>query len=226
MRWLIGEAAPVPVTIAVERPAAPPTLVVAPVVTPEPEPSSDLLPSLLADWRRPAMASAAIAAAALLLTALRRRRGVEESSRKGDFPAQKPADAAVFAPEEPARTAAYIAFLEEIIEEPGEGLLFPLLGENMAVGRDRRVSNIVLEDTSVGYLHARIKKRGDGYWLYDEGSDSGTFRNYQRLGLTPQPLEYGDRIHFGRIGFRFVLRLAADEMPSDDADEYVENHNE
>lgn len=222
---LIAAADPVPVTIAIERPAPPPTPVVVPTAAPEPEPASDLLSSLLVDWRRPAAAAAVVAAVTLLLAALRRRRGVVAPEEERNFQAQWPADAAT-APEEPAQPAAYTAFLEEIVDETGERLLFPLLGENVAIGRDRRVSNIVLEDTTVGYLHARIKKRGDGYWLYDEGSDSGTFRNYQRLGLTPQPLEYGDKIHFGRIGFRFVLRLAAEGNRADSADEYGEYDDE
>lgn len=222
---LVAEAAPVAVTIAVERPAPPPTPTVFQTAVPEPEPAGDPLSALPADWRRPA-AAAAVAAAGLLLFGLHRRRGAVLPQEKRELPAQDPADEPYFTPEEPDQQDVYTAYLQEIIDEPGEQRLFPLIGDTVAVGRDRRVSNIVLEDASVGYLHARIKRRGDGYWLYDEGSGSGTFRNYQRLGLTPQPLEYGDRIHFGRLGFRFVLRLAADEYPADSGDAYTEDYDE
>jgi hypothetical protein len=85
---------------------------------------------------------------------------------------------------------------------PGPALTF----YNVTIGRDPAAVDIVLDDSSVSRLHARI--HGDareGYWLHDEGSAGGTYLNFERLGLAPRLLEHGDVIQFGRVMFRFVL---------------------
>jgi predicted component of type VI protein secretion system len=65
--------------------------------------------------------------------------------------------------------------------------------------------DIVFSDRSVSRLHARIRRRDNGYWLYDEGSSEGTELNYERLGLAPRSLNDGDQIHLGRVQLRFRL---------------------
>jgi hypothetical protein len=85
---------------------------------------------------------------------------------------------------------------------PAPALIF----HNVTIGRDAAAVNIVLDDSSISRLHARI--HGDareGYWLHDEGSAGGTYLNFERLGLAPRLLEHGDVIQFGRVMFRFVL---------------------
>lgn len=82
-----------------------------------------------------------------------------------------------------------------------------LLADNITFGRDADHANIVLPDRSVSRLHARIRQSGGGYWLYDEGSANGTLRNFERLGLAPQPLADGDEVQMGRIKMRFYWQL-------------------
>jgi predicted component of type VI protein secretion system len=73
------------------------------------------------------------------------------------------------------------------------------------------VAQIVLDQPGVARLHARIRRRDGRYWLYDEGSASGTTLNFERLGLAPRELRAGDQIQIGRLRFRFVLDLPPDE---------------
>lgn len=82
-----------------------------------------------------------------------------------------------------------------------------LLADNITFGRDVEHAHIVLPDRTVSRLHARIRRSGGGYWLYDEGSANGTLRNFERLGLAPQPLADGDEVQMGRIKMRFYLQL-------------------
>lgn len=96
-----------------------------------------------------------------------------------------------------------------------------LLADNITFGRDPEHASIVLADRSVSRLHARIRHSGGSYWLYDEGSANGTLRNFERLGLAPQPLGNGDEVQMGRIKMRFYLQLPAsreDVEPVDTSD--------
>ncbi len=95
---------------------------------------------------------------------------------------------------------AYLEVLEHAQEHES---MIPLAGSNISLGRDAKRAQIVFEDRSVSRLHARIIKSQDGYRIYDEGSSSGTYVNYQKLGLSPQPLKDQDRIHLGRVHLRF-----------------------
>ena len=70
---------------------------------------------------------------------------------------------------------------------------------------------LVLDNKSVGRLHARIRWRDGRYWLYDEGSASGTTLNFERLGLAPHPLQDGDQIQMGRLRLRFWLGVEFEE---------------
>jgi predicted component of type VI protein secretion system len=43
------------------------------------------------------------------------------------------------------------------------------------------------------------------YRIYDEGSSSGTYVNYERVSLYPRELNDKDDIHLGRVHVRFHL---------------------
>jgi hypothetical protein len=77
------------------------------------------------------------------------------------------------------------------------------LQDNVTLGRDPAVAEVVFTDRSVSRLHARIRLSDGRYWLYDEGSAAGTYRNFKRVGLMPQPLATGDEIHLGQVRLRF-----------------------
>ena len=98
------------------------------------------------------------------------------------------------------------AFLVVPAADDEEAGRIPLMGSNITIGRSREGVDLVLGDRSVSPLHARLRRRGGDYWLYDEGSASGTFVNFERLGLAPRRLEEGDEILFGRLRARFSRR--------------------
>jgi predicted component of type VI protein secretion system len=56
-------------------------------------------------------------------------------------------------------------------------------------------------------LHASLTREKEGtFRLTDEGSTAGTWVNYAQVPESGTYLEQGDLIHFGRVGFRFMLR--------------------
>lgn len=62
---------------------------------------------------------------------------------------------------------------------------------------------ILLSDTSISRLHAKVVRQGDAYTVMDLGSSNGTRVN-GKLIKAPTPLKVGDRVHFGNIEFVFV----------------------
>lgn len=97
-----------------------------------------------------------------------------------------------------------------------------LLADNITFGRDPQYAQIVLPDRSVSRLHARIRLSGGAYWLYDEGSASGTLRNFERVGLAPQLLADGDVVQLGRVTIRFLLRPQGADMGLEGAENGAE----
>jgi pSer/pThr/pTyr-binding forkhead associated (FHA) protein len=140
----------------------------------------------------------------LLLRELQRRRSQASAAVKPSSSIITP-DAADVIPEA-GETVPLVAFLELLEDAPGNVTRIVLEGDNVVIGRDQEVAQIVFGDKNVSRLHARIKKSGGSYWLYDEGSSSGTQLNFERLGLTPRPLHDEDTIHIGRIPLRFHLK--------------------
>ena len=111
------------------------------------------------------------------------------------------------------------AFFEPLKNAPDHQGNIPLSGKNIAIGRDSKLVQIIFEDKSVSRLHARIIKKGGSYQLYDEGSASGTYLNFEQLSLEPQPLQENDDVHIGRVHLRFRL---AEEVGEDDATQVMQ----
>jgi hypothetical protein len=103
------------------------------------------------------------------------------------------------------------AHLEPLENAPGHSGTIPITGNNIAIGRDAKLAQIVFSDKSVSRLHARIMESGGTYRIYDEGSASGTYLNYERIGLQPQPLKDNDEVHIGRVHLRFHVAPVADK---------------
>jgi hypothetical protein len=97
------------------------------------------------------------------------------------------------------------------LEDEQAAVLLPLSSDNVTIGRDEAAAQLVLDDKSVGRLHARIRWRNGRYWLYDEGSAGGTTLNFERLGLAPRPLQDDDQIQMGRLRLRFRLGVEYEE---------------
>jgi predicted component of type VI protein secretion system len=75
---------------------------------------------------------------------------------------------------------------------------------------------VVFADRSVSRLHARILENKGEYRIYEEGSSSGTYVNFERLGLAPRTLQDMDRIHLGRVHLRFHLASSLMDAASQD----------
>ena len=109
------------------------------------------------------------------------------------------------------RTTQSPAIPVEELPEPMSATLIPIDAEDetpipietevITIGRDTEDNDLVLEDRSVSPLHARIRDRNGRFWLYDEGSENGTFLNHTRLGLSPKLLNHDDTIRIGRSNF-------------------------
>ena len=76
-----------------------------------------------------------------------------------------------------------------------KGKSFPLSDE-IIIGRAERC-HIVLDDTYVSQVHARIFSKGDVYMVEDMGSTNGTYLNRNRI-TAPNEVLRGDRVKIGK----------------------------
>jgi pSer/pThr/pTyr-binding forkhead associated (FHA) protein len=70
------------------------------------------------------------------------------------------------------------------------------LADELLVGRADKC-NLVLDDTYVSQVHARIFAKGDSYLVEDLGSTNGTYLNRRRV-TAPAELQRGDRVKIGK----------------------------
>jgi hypothetical protein len=84
---------------------------------------------------------------------------------------------------------------------PETGKKFPLIWDEVTIGRDKE-NTIVINDDAVSLKHAKIKKVGNTYYLFDLASDNGTLLNNKKL-LRPKPLSDWDEIQIGRTTILF-----------------------
>jgi VWFA-related protein len=88
----------------------------------------------------------------------------------------------------------------------------PIYSETTRLGRDDTMANIILQDSTVSRLHAKIVEEADGnFKIYDEGSRSGTYVNDEEVKMQGQWLHDGDTVAFGRDEFQFKLKLGPKE---------------
>ncbi|MFC2028751.1 FHA domain-containing protein, partial [Chloroflexota bacterium] len=95
----------------------------------------------------------------------------------------------------------------------GPGLeSIPLSAREIRIGSDPTQVNFVLEDASVGNLHALLRRDGDTFLIKDMDTDSGTWVNYEQLDEGLHRINHGDIIHFGRLVYRFLLNNPEDQQ--------------
>lgn len=87
------------------------------------------------------------------------------------------------------------AVLVEISDDRRIGSM-PILDENLVLGRDAEVADLVFPHPRVSRQHARLERTDDGHVLTDLGSSNGTRLNGEEL-LQPTLLEPGDCIELG-----------------------------
>jgi hypothetical protein len=113
------------------------------------------------------------------------------------------------------------AFLQVLENAPEHEGLIPISGNNVALGRDAKQAQLAFSDRSVSRLHARIMENRGVYRIYDEGSASGTYVNYERIGLTPSTLNDKDHIHLGRVHLQIHLASSMQAPPTSDSDTLI-----
>jgi len=88
---------------------------------------------------------------------------------------------------------------------PNAGSTFLLENERTTTGR-RPDSDVFLDDVTVSRNHATIERRGDSFFVQDDGSLNGTYVNGERVEETK--LASGDEIQIGM--FKLVFFAAGE----------------
>jgi pSer/pThr/pTyr-binding forkhead associated (FHA) protein len=70
------------------------------------------------------------------------------------------------------------------------------LGQELTIGRADKC-HVILDDTYVSQVHARVFSRGEAYFIEDLGSTNGTYLNRKRVGGATE-LQRGDRVKIGK----------------------------
>ena len=214
---------PLPLTIEVARPAPPEVeTAVEETVVAEPVPTETLPADLT---QRLGLAGIVIGVAAIFFAMFMLVVAVIMVRRRGASAAAAPVTPLAPPPGYSEHEATQVmmpafalgrggsAYLEPLENAADYAVPIQLPQANTAIGRDPKLAQIVFNDKSVSRLHARIMETNGQYRLYDEGSASGTYLNFERISLTPQPLKDNDDIHVGRVHLRF--RLPAAEQDAD-----------
>lgn len=197
---------PVMLTILVHRPTPLPPILA-------PQPTADPWPSVVETavanplWWAGGLFGLIMLLA--LLLALRRRKAAAAKSAADAAASLSPPEPL---PDPQELMRAYLVLDgETAVADINASIL--LAGDNITIGRDTETVDVCLDDPSISRLHARIRRRADDtYWLYDEGSASGTFLDHQRLGLAPRLLEPGSVLRFGQVRATFK-QLAMNNEP-------------
>lgn len=101
---------------------------------------------------------------------------------------------------------AFLTRLNEV-DDTRTQLPIPITASELTFGRDANLATLMVDDLSVDGLHARmIRSESGDFLLADEGSVAGTWINYVPVPRQGAPLEHGDILHIGRVGFRFSQR--------------------
>lgn len=92
-----------------------------------------------------------------------------------------------------------------ICEEQGQAPPIVLNRDMVVVGKMDGVSDVLLDRPLISRLHARIQKKGQGYWIADLNSRNGTFINGNKLAKEEERLlQPEDKVTFADINYRFV----------------------
>jgi hypothetical protein len=123
----------------------------------------------------------------------------------------------------PARLKGWFERLHWVKHEqvlaPARAYLIPLVGfdeptipaplqitdEDISLGSDSHLANLVITDPSIEGVHARIHLEDKSFLIADAGTIAGTWVNYEPVTSSGKQLRHMDIIHLGRIGFRFQL---------------------
>ena len=115
--------------------------------------------------------------------------------------ATAPIEEPVTIPSPAKSTRPPLATLEIKAEGPLKGTKFDLYAALTNIGRGDH-NDIAIRDESVSDSHAKIQKRGDGWWVVDQGSTNGTYVGGRRV-QGEQKIEGAPDLRFGGIKMTF-----------------------
>jgi hypothetical protein len=93
------------------------------------------------------------------------------------------------------------------LQAPGAPIA--LTAREATFGTDPVQATNVLDDPSISPLHCRLRQDDRGnFTIYDQGSVSGTWVNFETVGREGRRLAHGDIVNIGTLSFRFVMRRA------------------
>jgi pSer/pThr/pTyr-binding forkhead associated (FHA) protein len=95
-----------------------------------------------------------------------------------------------------------LATLEVLNEGPSKGVRYPIRTALAHVGRGAN-SDVRLTDESVSEIHAKIQRRGDGWYAVDMNSTNGTWVDGSRV-TGERRLDGAPDIRFGGVKLRFI----------------------
>lgn len=128
-------------------------------------------------------------------------------------PVMPPATPPVIPPPAPTPAARpALATLEVIAEGPLKGKKFELHSALTNIGRGEH-NDICIKDESVSDSHAKLQKRGDGWWIVDQGSTNGTYVGGRRV-QSEQRIEGAPDLRFGGVKMSFRAAAAPAEEGS------------
>jgi hypothetical protein len=116
------------------------------------------------------------------------------------LPEPSPARIELAQPPSPAEEAGepvWSLVAQEGTLKPGEIIA---LSEKLTLGR-RKTNDVRIKDAQASLNHAVIERRGDGYWLVDQGSENGTFLNEKKIAEATR-LKDGDLIQIAKVIYR------------------------
>ncbi len=98
-----------------------------------------------------------------------------------------------------------------LVWERGDGsrVDFPLVADVMLVGRDE-TADICVDEPLVSRAHARVERRGAGFFVLDLGSTNLTRVNGE--AVTERLLRHGDEVRFGRARCFFLTAAGPDPV--------------
>ncbi len=119
-------------------------------------------------------------------------------------PAAAPAEAALASTAPAGRRGRGNAAWELVIVAPPErvGETF-MVDDELTVGRGAGCAVVLVDDTFVSQVHARVFTRGSDPYVEDLGSTNGTLLNGESL-TEPTRLRRGDRVQFGETIMELV----------------------
>ena len=100
-----------------------------------------------------------------------------------------------------------VAVLYNTLERHEIGSMQVVIGR--AGGTDPTRQYIIVPEKTVGRWHATIERRGQTFWVRDEGSVNGTFINDERV-IGEQPLKHRDTLRVHTHKYEFEIPELAD----------------